>query len=96
MELNYDIGGILIPYNFLKYYKDAFSSFIQSNKCFENKIDGWNEIFFYCNKEIKDDINEIKKKIPGIIFKSLDLDYNFTLDADDLFYERGDYIKNKV
>ncbi len=33
-----------------------------------------------------------KKKIPGIIFKSLDLDYNFTLDAADLFYERGDYI----
>jgi len=91
LELNYDIGGILIPYNFLKYYKDAFSSFIQSNKCFENKTEGWNEIFFYCNKEIKDDIN-LKQKIPGMIFKSVDLDYNFTLDEDDLFYERGDYV----
>ena len=48
--------------------------------------------YFYCKKEIGGDINKIREKFPGILFKSNDLDKIFNLDVDDLFLEVGNYI----
>ena len=76
----------------MKYCSDAFEKYISKNICFNTTFYDSGKTFFYCKKEIGVDIKEIKEKFPGIIFLSNDLNYNFTLEADDLFFENEDFI----
>ena len=50
--------------------------------------------FYYCKKE-KYVINDIKDKIPTIIFCQEHLRYNFTISINDLIYEKNDYVFRK-
>ena len=47
--------------------------------------------FYYCKNE-KSVIKKIKAKIPTIIFYQDHLKYNFTINVNDLIYEKDDYI----
>jgi hypothetical protein len=87
LVLDYNSGMIKASNHFLKYYYEPFKSLISSEICFTNK-----NTSFYCKKGYDNAINKLKETLPGIIFKCNDFDYNFTLEADDLFYERDDYI----
>ena len=91
IQLDYNNGGIQGPLNMKKFYEKAFEGYL-GNLCFNETFSGFNKYFFYCKKEIGKDIDKIKEKFPGVIFQSNDLNYTFTIDADDLFLENGDYI----
>ena len=92
IELDFNNGGITVPYYIHKYVEPSFHNFISKNICFEESFSGPNNIFFYCKKEIGEDLNIIKEKFPAFLLQSDDLDYNFTLVADDLFIEVGNHI----
>ena len=47
--------------------------------------------FYYCKKE-RSVINKIKDKIPTIIFVQEHLRYNFTMNINELIYEKNDYV----
>jgi hypothetical protein len=91
LELDFNEGGVHCPLDLMKFYQEAFEGYL-GNLCFNETFSGWNKYFFYCKKEIGGDINKIKEKFPGVIFQSNDLNYTFTLEADDLFLESGNYI----
>lgn len=91
IELDFNDGGIQIPLYLMKFYQQAFEGYL-GNLCYNETFSGWNKKFFYCKKEIGKDINKIKEKFPGVIFQSNDLNYTFTLEADDLFVEIGNNI----
>jgi len=93
-KFEYNFGGILVPEYFNAYLAEqVFNSYIQSGSCFTEKV---NDIvsncnFFYC-KNKNSIIKEIKKKIPTIIFSQDNLKYNFTINVDELIYEKGDFV----
>ena len=91
IELDYNNGGIEAPLNMKKFYEKAFERYL-GKLCFSETFSGFHKHFIYCKKEIGSNIDKIKEKFPGIIFRSNDLDTNFTIDVDDLFLENGDYI----
>ena len=93
IELDFNNGGIKAPKQYLKYFEKVFDDYLKKKICFKDHtyIYTGND-FFYCKKEIGDDIKKIKENFPVIIFQSGNLDSNFTLEADDLFIEEGDYI----
>ena len=91
IQLDFNNGGIQAPLYMKKFYEKAFEGYL-GNLCFNKKFSGFNKYFFYCKKEIGKDIDKIKEKFPGVIFQSTDLNYTFTIDADDLFLENDDYI----
>ena len=88
IEFNFNNGGILSPIKNLKYFEKIFEDYISNKICFKDK----GKIFFYCKKEIGDDVTKIKEKFPAINFKSVNLYHDFIIEADDLFIEQNDYI----
>ena len=92
-KFDFNLGGIIVPEFFNAYLRqNIFDSYIKEGKCFTESIFAGNSInFYYCKKE-KSVINKIKKKIPTIIFSQDHLRYNFTLNINELIYEKNDYI----
>ena len=92
-KFDFNLGGIIIPEFFSAYLKqNVFDSFVKEAKCFSDSIfSGFSLNFYYCKKE-KSVINKIKDKIPTIIFSQEHLIYNFTLNVDELIYEKNDYV----
>ena len=92
-KFDFNLGGIIIPEFFSAYLKqNVFDSFVKEGKCFSDSIfSGFSLNFYYCKKE-KSVINKIKDKIPTIIFSQEHLIYNFTLNVDELIYEKNDYV----
>jgi hypothetical protein len=93
-KFDYNFGGILVPEFFNGYLvEQVFNSYIQSGSCFTDKINDYasNCNFFYC-KNKNSIIKEIKKKIPTILFSQENLKYNFTINVEDLIYEKGDFV----
>jgi len=78
------------PKDLLEHVSKAFEDYLKNNLCFNGST--YEMTYFYCKKEIGGDINKIREKFPGILFKSNDLDKVFNLDVDDLFLEVGNYI----
>ena len=76
-----------------------FNNYINKNICFSdiitiNKNYEENEYYYYyCNISIK---NELKNKINSIIFEHSVFNTNFSLDFNDLFIEKGNYIFFKI
>ena len=93
VKLDYNFGGILIPEYFNVYLEEkVFDKYIKDGICFREKAAIINSPnFFYCKKD-KWIINFIKGKIPTIIFEQESLQYNFTLNVNELIYEKGDYV----
>ena len=92
-KFDYNLGGIIIPEFFNAYIKkNAFDNYIKDGKCFvETSFAGVSVNFYYCKKD-KSVINKIKNKIPTIIFHQVHLRYNFTININDLIYEKNDYV----
>lgn len=90
IRLDYHSGAVQIPKSLQPYYHRVFEQYIIDKQCFNETIKN-NYDFYYCKKD-KDIINKIKNVFPGINFRSQDLNYNLTLEADDLFIEENDYI----
>jgi len=92
-KFDFNLGGIIIPEFFSAYLKqNVFDSFVKEGKCFSDSIfSGFSLNYYYCKKE-KSVINKIKDKIPTIIFSQEHLIYNFTLNVDELIYEKNDYV----
>ena len=93
VHFDFNFGGILIPQYFDSYIKTvAFDPYIKEGKCFvETTYNGFNLNFYYCKKD-KSVINKIKDKIPTVIFCQEHLRYNFTININDLIYEKNDYV----
>ena len=92
IELNYHLGGINAPNNLLPIYKNMFAEYISKKQCFKEQLNiPKNLYFFYC---FNDDIilNKIQKNFYSIEFYNKELNYNFTLEFDDLYYIKGNYI----
>ena len=93
IKFEFNNGGILSPNKYLKYFEEAFKDYIANKICYKENIYLFtSSVFFYCKKEIGDDIKKIKEKFPIINFQSVNLYYDFIIEADDLFVEQGDYI----
>ena len=92
-KFNYNFGGILIPEYFKTYLdRQVFDSYIKSGDCFSEKIYAeTNSIFFYC-KNKKNIIKKIKEKVPTILFIQEHLKYNYTININDLIYEKNEYV----
>jgi hypothetical protein len=91
-KFDFNFGGILIPEYFNAYLEEVFNPYIKEGKCFiEKALTSNNPYFFYCKKE-KSLITNIKTKIPTILFEQDHLKYNFTLNINDLIYEKNDYV----
>ena len=92
VELDYHLGGVRAPYNLLKYLENTFQNYITKGICSKDTFSDFHHYYFYCKKEIGDDLKKIKEQFPGISFQSNDLNYTFILEADDLFIEVDNYI----
>lgn len=92
-KFDYNFGGILIPEYYNTYLEEqVFNSYISAGNCFKEKSQTeYSPYFFYCKNE-KSVIKKIKAKIPTIIFYQDHLKYNFTINVNDLIYEKDDYI----
>ena len=68
-KFDFNLGGIIVPEYFNAYLKqNVFDSFVKHGKCFSDSIfSGFSLNYYYCKKE-KSVINNIKDKIPTIIF----------------------------
>ena len=76
----------------LEKYRNFFKEYISKEECFEGEFnDLFKKYFFYC-KNNKETIDNIKKTFPGFNFLSKKLEHNFTLDANDLFFEKNEYV----
>ena len=93
VHFDFNFGGILIPQYFNTYIQTVvFDPYIKEGKCFiETASYGFNMNFYYCKKE-NSVINKIKNKIPTVIFSQDHLRYNFTININDLIYEKNDYV----
>ena len=92
IELNYHLRGVQAPYILLEKYEKYFEEFINKEECFKDEFtDLRKKYFFYCKND-KNIITKVKSKFPSFRFRSNDLDYNFYLEADDLFFEKNNYI----
>ena len=93
VHFDFNFGGILIPQYFNTYIQTVvFDQYIKEGKCFiETASYGFNMNFYYCKKE-NSVINKIKNKIPTVIFSQDHLRYNFTININDLIYEKNDYV----
>ena len=93
VHFDFNFGGILIPQYFNTYIQTVvFDPYIKEGKCFiETTFYGFNMNFYYCKKE-NSVINKIKNKIPTVIFSQDHLRYNFTININDLIYEKNDYV----
>jgi len=92
VEFEYNSGGIGAPKNLQKYFSRVFEEFINTKECFNDTFLYFNiHIFYYC-KNNKGILSKIKSVFPRIVFISNDLKTNFTLDIDDLFVEKKDYV----
>ena len=92
IELNYHSKGVQAPFILLEKYENIFKEYISKEECFKSEFNYDNKKYFFYCKNNKDIINNIKKTFPGFNFYSNYLEYNFYLEADDLFIEMGDYI----
>ena len=92
-KFDFNLGGIIVPEYFNAYLKqNVFDSFVKQGKCFSDSIfSGLSLNYYYCKKE-KSVINNIKDKIPTIIFSQEHLIYNFTMSIDELIYEKNEYV----
>ena len=92
-KFNYNFGGISIPEYINSYLKiQVFDTYIKSEDCFTEKIySEYSVDFFYCKKNRKI-INKIKQKIPTILFIQEHLKYNFTINVNDIIYEKNNYV----
>ena len=92
IEINYHSRGVQAPYALLEKYRNYFKEYISQEECFEGEFnDLFKKYFFYC-KNNKETIDNIKKTFPGFNFLSIKLEHNFTLDANDLFFEKNGYV----
>ena len=89
-KFDYNFAGILIPEYFNQFLeKNVFDSYIKSQECFTEKVNNYK--FFYCTNK-NSVIKKIKKKIPTVLFIQENLKYNFTININDLIYEKDNYI----
>ena len=92
IELNYNSGGIKLPFHALPLFEKFFAPHMSGGGCFKNELDMPMKIyFFYCKNE-KIIIDNIKQNFPGIKFYSSDLNFEFDLDMNDLFYVKDKFI----
>ena len=92
VELNYHSGGIEAPVSLLPIYEKFFEEYILKKECFKGEIfEEKNIYYFYCINEISM-INKIKQIFPFIEFYNSEMDYNFILEFNDLFYDKDNYV----
>ena len=92
IEINYHSRGVQAPYTLLEKYRNFFREYISKEECFEGEFnEPFKKYFFYC-KNNKETIDNIKKSFPGFNFLSKTFEHNFTLDANDLFFEKNEYV----
>ena len=92
IELDYNSGGIEAPNKVKIYLEEIFKEYISKEECFFDSFNITNiKSFFYC-KNNENILSNIKKNFPGFAFKSIDFDYNFIIDFDDLFIKYNNYI----
>ena len=93
IKLDYQSGGVRGPTNLKKYYHRVFEEYILKGQCFNDTLTKYrtSDSFYYCKND-KNVISKIKSVFPGVNFRSQDLDYNFTLEANDLFIEENGYV----
>lgn len=90
IELDYHSGGVIAPGNLRNFYHRVFEEYFLKGECFNDTVSK-SKTFYYC-KNNKETISKIKSSFPGINFRSHDLNFNFTLDSDDLFLEEKGYV----
>ena len=90
VKLDYHSGGVKAPTKLEENYKKIFEEYITKEECFSD-IFKKSYNYYYCKKN-QEIISKIKNVFPSINFKSNDLNYNFTLEPDDLFVEENEYI----
>ena len=92
-QFDFNLPGIIIPEFFNAYLREyIFDSYVKDGKCFAEKVFSYNNLNFYYCKNEKSVIKNIKNKIPTIIFSQEHLRYNFTMNINELIYEKNDYI----
>ena len=90
IQLDYHSGAVQVPKSLQTYYHRVFEKYIINGQCFNETLSR-NYDYYYCKND-KNVIKQIKSVFPGINLKSQDLNFNFTLEADDLFIEENNYV----
>ena len=90
VNLDYHFGGI-IGSEILRPYLEE-NIFTEENYCYKSTFKNRGTYhFYYCNNNANK-IKKIKNDFPTIQFTQQDLNYNFTIKADDLFVEKDGYV----
>jgi hypothetical protein len=90
VNLDYHLGGI-IGSEILRPYLEEYI-FTEENNCYKGTFKNRGTYrFYYCNNNANK-IRKIKNDFPTIQFTQQDLNYNFTIKADDLFIEKDEYV----
>ena len=99
VDLNSESDLIVGSNEFKKYLLTLIEELNKTNKCFNDKFKGYEEIndhysdyeFFYCKND-KDTKKKLYEIIPSLYFFSKELQYTFELTNDQILLENGDYI----
>lgn len=90
VKLEHNYGGIKGSEIIRPYLEENI--FTKENGCTKDIYKQYNTFQFYYCKNNPNMIQKIKNNFPIIQFNSLDFNYNFTIKADDLFIEMGEYV----
>lgn len=90
VNLDYHFGGIIGSEIIHPYLEEKV--FTAENGCYKSTFKNRGSYhFYYCNNNANK-IRKIKNDFPTIQFTQQDLNYNFTIKADDLFVEKDGYV----
>jgi hypothetical protein len=99
-ELDFNLGIIKGSKNYENILEESlFNKYIEQKLCFKDSFtinknyEDSDYIFYYCNNSIN---NELKNEFKSIIFEDNFFKTNFSLDYNDLFFQKNDYIFCKI
>ena len=101
IEFKFDSDIIIGTYEYYNYLFKILDDFFKNKKCFNDTINDYKShrdklIFIYCKNE-KYILNQLNDSLlPTIFFYSIDLNYTFEINSDDLLMIKDDYIYLKI
>ena len=101
VEFKFDIDAIIGTDEYFNYLFKILDDFFKNKKCFNDSIIDFKSqtdklIFIYCKNE-KYILNQLNDSLLPIIFLySIDLNYTFEINSDDLLLIKDEYIYLKI
>ena len=101
IEFKFDSDIIIATEDYSNYIFKIFNTYFINKKCFNSSINDYKDyssklIFIYCkyNKNFFFELSE--SLLPTIYLYSIDFNYTFEIDSDDILFIKNDYIYLRI